>query len=138
MADDPVNLRNLVGPTAESDSELQAICRNYDSKYNDAVKVLSSIGNVMSYVKKTNGPSLVITLMLFPNEVNFSSAEQDPRWNEYKLARNALMDALNVRMEVKRYETEDAIAWFELVDKTPEQLSQIFDGITDATYLTYS
>lgn len=137
MANSAEYLREIVGPIPGTDAELQAICTNYLSQYNVAANILSSIGNVSAYARKSTDPHLVITLMQFPLESNFHDAEQAPGWDQYKVSRNAMLDMLSVRMEVKRYESADPAVMEILTSKTPEELSVLFDSIETDDFTTY-
>lgn len=137
MANSADYLRQIVGPVPGTDTELQEICINYLSQYNVAANILTSVGNVLSYFRKSTDPNLVITLMQLPAESNFINVEQSPGWEQYKIARNYLMDLLNVKMEVKRYISVDPLALDVLNSKTPEQLSVVFDSISTTDFTTY-
>lgn len=137
MANDPAYLREVTGPVAGSDAELQAICYNYLTGYNIAANLIASVGQVLGYTRKSSNPDLVITLMHFSSEIYFDAVESSSDWPVYIAARNALLDMLSVRMEVKQYTSADPNTWNNLMSKSADELSVIFDSIPNAEFITY-
>lgn len=137
MANHRSHIRQVVGSIDVTDAELEAIFSNYLRSYGLASEIISSVGQLASYSRKSSDPRLTMTLMQFPSESSYAAIEQAPGWERYRIARNAMLDILNVKMEVKRYISLDPLAWSTLSSKTAEQLSVIFDSMTNADPITY-
>lgn len=112
--------------------EIMGICYNYLLAYETiATHVMPVVGEIEAYIWKSNDPRLVMTLMRFRSQDKFLDVQAFPGWQNYRQSQQGLLDVLGIRLERKSFEISTQDDWVALNGKSPQELSQFFDGLPD-------
>jgi hypothetical protein len=112
--------------------EIMRVCYDYLLNYETiATYVMPVIGEIEAYIWKSNHPRLVMTLMRFRSQDKFLDVQAFPGWQHYRQSQQELLDVLGIRLERKSFEISMQDDWIALDGKSPQELSQVFDGLPD-------
>lgn len=129
MAFDAAVLRQFLPNDPRSDSELQALLKDYLTKADAAAHLLSTVGYL--YRRINGADSLVMTAMSFMTQEDFNSVQSNPEWSSYITARNIILDMVAASMESKHFISNDPTIWDQITQMSAAQMSTALDNVTN-------